>query len=171
MPGRRHAEGPRGAQREDAAAALARVAPLVSRWIERLLAELDTPLTVAQYLALEAVARGQDSGAELARGAGVSQAAVSQLVAALESAGLLERAPGGDDRRRRPLALTRPGRSALRAAQKRVRERLAQALEGLPGPEAHGLERSLAQVEALLLGVAPPPRPKPPKPPGPRHRR
>jgi DNA-binding MarR family transcriptional regulator len=156
---------------EQAAAALARVAPLVSRWMERLLAELDTPMTVAQYLALEAVARGQDSGAELARGAGVSQAAVSQLVAALESAGLLERAEAAGDRRRRPLALTRAGRAALRSAQARVRERLAEPLRELPGPEAHGLERSLAQVEALLLGTAPPRRPRPPGPPGPRGRR
>src|SRR6266705_406689 len=50
-----------------AAEALARTAPLVSRWIERLLAAHDPPLTVAQYLALEAVAEGEMVGAELAR--------------------------------------------------------------------------------------------------------
>lgn len=157
---------PPRAHPEEAAAALARVAPLVSRWMERSLAELDRPLTVAQYLVLEALERGTESGAELARQAGVSPAAVSQLVAALEDAGLVERAESaGPDRRRRPLRLTRAGRSALRSAQGRVRKRLAEALKGLPGPESRGLERSLAEVEALLLGTAPPRRAHPPRPP------
>jgi DNA-binding MarR family transcriptional regulator len=152
---------------ERAAAALARVAPLASRWVERLLAELQRPLTVAQYLVLEAVARGQDSGAELARQAGVSQPAVSQLIGTLETAGLIERSAAGADRRRRPLTLTRAGRSALRSAQNVVRKRLAEALAGLPLPEADALERSLSHVEALLLGAAPPRRPPPPAPPRP----
>jgi DNA-binding MarR family transcriptional regulator len=166
--GPRRQEGPRRPP-EEAAAALARVAPLVSRWMERSLAELERPLTVAQYLLLEAIERGSESGAELARQAGVSAPAVSQLVAALEGAGLVERTEeAGPDRRRRPLRLTRAGKSALRSAQDRVRRRLAEVLEGLPGSESRGLERSLAEVEALLLGTAPPRRPHPPKPP---HRR
>jgi uncharacterized 2Fe-2S/4Fe-4S cluster protein (DUF4445 family) len=66
------------------------VAPLATRWIERLLAAHEPPLTVAQYLALRAIAAGQISSGELARGAGVSGPAVSQLVAALVDAGLLD---------------------------------------------------------------------------------
>ena len=66
-----------------------RTAPLVSRWIERLLAGHDPPLTVAQYLALQAIAEGEVVGAELARRAAVSPAAVSQLLATLEESGLL----------------------------------------------------------------------------------
>ena len=64
-----------------------RTAPLVSRWIERLLAGHEPPLTVAQYLALQAVGEGEVVGAELARRTAVSPAAVSQLLAALEKAG------------------------------------------------------------------------------------
>ncbi|HWF34025.1 MAG TPA: hypothetical protein VG295_01600, partial [Solirubrobacteraceae bacterium] len=54
----------------DAADALLTVAPLVSRWIERLLAGHTPPLTPAQYLALRAIAREGVGGAELARRTG-----------------------------------------------------------------------------------------------------
>src|SRR5438132_11553894 len=54
-------------RREQAAEALSRVAPLVSRWVERLLAGHDPPLTLAQYLALHAVGKGDLVGSELAR--------------------------------------------------------------------------------------------------------
>src|SRR5437899_11958663 len=87
---------------QQAAEALARTAPLVSRWIERLLAGHEPPLTVAQYLALQAVDEGEVVGAELARRTAVSPPAVSQLLAALEAGRLLQpqRPPG--DRRRQP---------------------------------------------------------------------
>ena len=106
-----------------------RTAPLVSRWIDRLLAAHDPPLTVAQYLALQAIAEGEVLGAELARRAAVSPAAVSQLLAALEEDGLLTRGRLEDDRRRQPLALTEQGQWALRSAQTALRERLRR--EGL----------------------------------------
>jgi len=80
-----------------------RAAPLASRWIERLLAAHEPPLTVAQYLALEAIAEGQIVGAALARRAAVSPAAVSQLLATLEEAGLLARGRLEYDRRRKPM--------------------------------------------------------------------
>ncbi len=152
-----------------AARALARVAPLVTRWTERLLAEHDPPLTLAQYLVLEALARGRASGAELARQAGVSPAAVSQLVAALQQEGLLERAGAGPDRRSRPLSLTTAGERTLGSARRMLDQRLSEPLRALPRPEGDALARSLEAVEALLLGTAPPARrrqPGPPKPPG-----
>ncbi len=83
-----------------------RTAPLVSRWIERLLAAHEPPFTVAQYLTLQAIADGEIVGAELARRAAVSPAAISQLLAALEDAGMLTRDRLYDDRRRQPLTLT-----------------------------------------------------------------
>src|ERR671936_2620481 len=97
-----------------AAEALVRTAPLVSRWIERVLAAHDPPLTVAQYLALQAIADGEVVGAELARRAAVSPAAISQLLAALEDAGMLSRDRLDDDRRRQPLSLTEQGHWAER---------------------------------------------------------
>jgi DNA-binding MarR family transcriptional regulator len=157
-----------------AAEALVRTAPLVSRWIERLLAAHEPPLTVAQYLALQAIADGEIVGAELARRTAVSPAAVSQLLAALEESNLLRRARLEDDRRRQPLALTEEGQRALRSAQTTLRERLAGLLADLPAPEADALARLLERLQASLSGTPPPPRPhRPPPPPphGPKKRK
>ncbi|HEX5146945.1 MAG TPA: MarR family transcriptional regulator [Conexibacter sp.] len=152
--------------RTQAAEALAAVAPLATRWIERLLAGHDPALTVAQYLALRAIARERLGGGELARRAGVSGPAVSQLLAGLERAGLVERGAVPGDRRRHALALTRAGERAFASVDALVRERLAGLLAGVPRPEADALARLLPAVEAALSG-APPPR-RPPPPPRPR---
>jgi DNA-binding MarR family transcriptional regulator len=169
MPRPRHHLGP-----QQAAEALVRTAPLVSRWIGRVLAGHDPPLTVAQYLVLEAVAEGEIVGAELARRAAVSPAAVSQLLSALEEGGLLSRARLEQDRRRQPLLLTDQGRSALHSAQTTLRERLAGLLADMPPHEADALARLLELLQASLAGTPPPPRPhRPPPPPpghGPKHR-
>ncbi len=156
-----------------AAGALARTAPLVTRWIERVLAGHEPPVTLAQYLVLEAIADGQALGVELARRAAVSQAAVSQLLAALEDAGLVTRARLGDDRRRFTLALTGRGGRVLRSARSELRRQLSVLLEGLPPHEADALARSLDLVGSALGGTPPPrrpPRPRPPAPPA-RHER
>ena len=151
-----------------------RTAPLVSRWIERLLAAHDPPLTVAQYLTLQAIGDGEVVGAELARRAAVSPAAVSQVLAALEENALLSRGRLADDRRRQPLALTEQGQWALRSAQTALRERLAGLLTDMPPHEADALARLLELLQASLGGTPPPPRPhrQPPPPPhGPKKRK
>lgn len=163
MPRPRHEVSSR-----EAAERLATTAPLVSRWIERLLAGHDPPLTIAQYLVLQAVESGEVVGAELARRAAVSPAAVSQVLGGLEATGLLERRRAEADRRRQPIVLTVRGREALASARLLVRERLAGLLGGLRGPEAEALARLLARVEETLAGTAPPPRPPPPRPRAPR---
>jgi len=145
-----------------AAEALVRTAPLVSRWIERLLAAHDPPFTVAQYLTLQAIADGEVVGAELARRAAVSPAAISQLLAALEEAGMVSRDRTGDDRRRQPLVPTEHGRWALRSAQTALRERLAGLLADLPPRETEALARLLERLQASLSGTPPPPRPPQP---------
>jgi DNA-binding MarR family transcriptional regulator len=167
LPRPRHQQSSR-----QAAEALARTAPLVSRWIERLLAGHEPPLTVAQYLVLQAVGDGEVVGSELARRTAVSPAAISQLLAALEAAGLLERQRLPDDRRRQPLVLTESGQAALGSAQALLRDRLATLLVDLPPPEADALARLLERLEGSLSGTAPPPRPhRPPPPPHPRRPR
>lgn len=153
-----------------AAESLVAVAPLATRWIERLLAGHDPPLTVPQYLALRAVAHEDVSGSELARRTGVSGPAVSQLLAGLADAGLLERRTLADDRRRHALTLTPTGTRAFRSAEKLLRERVASLLRDLPRPDVDALGRLLPGVEAALSGTAPPRRPPPPPPP-PHHRR
>lgn len=137
----------------------------MSRWIERLLAAHDPPLTVAQYLTLQAIEDGAVVGAELARRAAVSPAAVSQLLAVLENAGLVTRGRVGDDRRRQALALTEQGSWTLQSARTALRERLAGLLADLPPRETEALARLLELLEASLSGTPPPPRP----PRGPKH--
>ena len=153
----------------EAADALVAVAPLVSRWIERLLAGHDPPLTLSQFAALRAIADEGVSGSELARRAGVSGPAVSQLLAGLADAGMVQRGEFSGDRRRQTLALSAAGRAALESAQSTLRERLAALLAELPRPEAQALAHALPAVQALLSGSPPPRRPPPPPPGGPGH--
>jgi DNA-binding MarR family transcriptional regulator len=133
--------------------------------VERVLVSHEPPLTVAQYLALRAIQSTPLSGAELARRTGVSGPAVSQLLSALESAGLVQRQPAETDRRSRDLALTPRGEATLVSATTLVSERLAELLTDLPKPEADALTRLLERVEAALSGQPPPRRPHPPPPP------
>jgi DNA-binding MarR family transcriptional regulator len=151
----------------DAAEALAAVAPLATRWIERLLTQGETPLTMTQYLALRAIAREQISSAELARRAGVSGPAVSQLLSGLTEADLVVRRPMEVDRRRQELTLSPAGEAALEGAGGLLRGELGALLADLPRPEVDALSRLLPRVEAALAGT-PPPRPsKPPRHHGP----
>ena len=100
----------------EAAESLVAVAPLLSRWLERLLAGHEPPLSAAQYEALRAVAAGDLSAAELARRSGVSGPAVSQLLGGLVDAGLLQRGELAGDRRRHALALSAEGTRVLGSA-------------------------------------------------------
>jgi DNA-binding MarR family transcriptional regulator len=152
----------------EAAKALVAVAPLTSRWIERLLAGHEPALTTPQYLAMRSIDREQVSVNELARRAGVSGPAASQLLNTLAAAGLLERRAADEDRRRQQLALTAAGKKALASAESLLAGRVASLIADLPRPEIDALARALPQVEAALSGAAPPRRPPPPPPP---HRR
>lgn len=153
---------PRPRQPSNPAEALVAVAPLAARWIERLLASSDPPLTPAQFLALRAIAAEPLAATELARRAGVSGAAVSQLVAALEREGWVERSPEREDRRRHLLALTPAGFETFQSATRLVYDRLGELLAELPRREAQELTRLLARVEQVLGGSPPPRRPPPP---------
>jgi len=117
---------------------------------------------VAQYLALRAIQRERVSTMELARRAGVSGAAASQLLAALADAGLIERERASEDRRRQTLTLSVEGERAFRSAQSLLRQRLGRLLGELPRPETDALSRALPHVEAALSGSPPPRRPPPP---------
>src|SRR5436190_4070865 len=145
----------------EGAAALARVAPLATRWIERLLARHEPPLTLTRFLALQAIARGGATIGALAQGAGVSSPAMSQQIAGLADAGLIELRAGSDDRRRQVLSLSANGVAVLRAAEKLLNRELAGLLAGMPPHEQDVLAHAPAQVEALLSGVRPPRRPPP----------
>ncbi|MGN6378941.1 MAG: MarR family winged helix-turn-helix transcriptional regulator [Gaiellales bacterium] len=130
---------------------------------------------MAQYLVLRAAAEGEVLAAELARAAGISDPAVSQVVAPLERDGLVARQRSHSDRRRFPLVLTPAGADVLNAAQHELERRMARMLEPLPPPESGALARGLPRVLAALAGHPLPRRPPPPhhrphgpKGPGPR---
>jgi DNA-binding MarR family transcriptional regulator len=146
-----------------AAEPLVGVAPLVTRWIERVLVAHAPPLTLAQFLALRAIATEQVAAAELARRARVSGAAVSQLVTALEQAGWVERSQAEDDRRRQALALTETGRRVYSSAARLVHSRVGELLAAFPAPEVDRLGRLLERLEQVLGGAPPPRRAPPPR--------
>src|SRR4051794_29543891 len=116
----------------DAAEALVAVSLLAGRWIERLLVRHDPPLTVAQYLALRAIAGEDISGTELARRTGVSGPAISQLIAGLTEAELVTTQPLPEDRRRQRVTLTDRGARALQAVNTTLRDQLGALLSPLP---------------------------------------
>jgi DNA-binding MarR family transcriptional regulator len=140
----------------------------VTRWIERLLAHHEPPLTPGQYLALRAIAQEDVGSSELARRTGVSSSAVSQLVAGLSDVGLIERVAHGQDRRRQSLRLTNRGEQTLQSARNALQAGLLDVIAeaDVPPPEAHALARGLPHLEATLAGTPPPRRPAPPPPPG-----
>lgn len=151
----------------DAARAIVAVAPLATRWIERLLGGHAPPLTTPQYLALRAIGSAPTSVSALARRAAVSGPAATQLVNGLADAGLIERQPEPDDRRRQRLLLSDAGEQALRSAEALLAERMGALLQSLPRPEIDALAEAMPVVEAALAGTAPPRRPRPPHPPPP----
>jgi DNA-binding MarR family transcriptional regulator len=150
--------------------ALISVAPVLTRWIERLLAGHEPPFTLAQYLALRAIASGSDGASEIARRTGVSGPAVSQLLSSLDAAGLIDRGAVASDLRRHVLTLSTAGSRTLRSAETLLRHQIGAMLAELPPPEADALARSLGAVSAALEGRPPPRRPPPPRPPGPGRR-
>jgi len=144
-------------------------AAVTARWAERVLAAHEPPLTLTQFLALRSIGRERVTAADLARRAGVSGPAASQLVSAVEQAGWIARTPLPHDRRSHELALTESGARVLATSTRTLGDRLGPLLAELPPPELHALERSLPLIEATLGGNPPPRRPRPPHPPeGPR---
>jgi DNA-binding MarR family transcriptional regulator len=153
---------PRSRRLANAAEPLVGVAPLVSRWIERVLAAHEPQLTLGQFLALRAIAAERLTAAELARRTGVTGAAVSQLVAALDQSGWIERSQAPDDRRRQTLSLSATGTQVYRSAARLVHSRVGELLSAFPPPEVDRLGRLLERLEQALGGAPPPRRPPPP---------
>ncbi|MCL2419318.1 MAG: MarR family transcriptional regulator [Conexibacteraceae bacterium] len=149
-----------------AASALLAAAPLVARWMERLLAQVEPPLTLVQYDALRAIADAPLTAAELALRTGVSGPAVSQLLATLVAARWVERHPLETDRRRQELSLTSSGEELVASIERAMTARLSDLIGQAPAPELDALTRALPFVRAALAGTPLPRRPHPPGPPG-----
>src|SRR2546423_1872385 len=99
--------------------------------------------------------------------AAVSPAAVSQLLAGLEHAGLVERLRVSDDRRRQTVVLTPAGRRTLRSVRATLRRGLLPLVNVLRGPEAEALAAALSRLAPAVGATPPPRRPRSPRAPRP----
>lgn len=107
----------------------------------------------SEHLIFENLPPGGARVTELAVQLGMTHQATSELVAALENRGYLERRPDSSDRRARVVVLTAEGRRLVRAALREIatiEERwvryLAQA--GLSGDLQPALQAAVGQAEA-----------------------
>ena len=149
----------------DAAEALVAVAPLATRWIERLLAAHEPPLTVPQYLALRAIAHEDISGTELARRAGVSgprsrncspgspKPAYSSATRSQEIGAARRCSLSAAGEQAYPLRRRAPSPTPRRAPHRPATTRSRRTLTGPPTRREHPLRRTPSQATA----PAPPP--------------
>ena len=89
---------------------------------------------------------------QLARDLAIHQSTASNIVAALQDAGLVTRARPRHDQRVVQLALTAAGRRVMRRAPRPLRGALQEALMSLPPARLTSLHRDLAAVLAHLEG-------------------
>jgi DNA-binding MarR family transcriptional regulator len=108
-------------------------------------------LTVLQYTTLSVLGRrGELSNAQLARRAYMSPQAMSEVIEALESKGLIKRSQHPSHRRVYPATLTAKGRKVLAACEQLVDEMEAEMLQGLSAAERNQLRESLIHAVRLL---------------------
>lgn len=114
-------------------------------------AERRTGLTAAQLFVLQRLGDADCSSLnELAERTFTHQSTVSTVVSKLVAAGLIERTPAANDRRRLELALTARGRRVLAAAPDAAQDRLIAAIGALPAATRHALGRTLAELAGSL---------------------
>jgi DNA-binding MarR family transcriptional regulator len=87
---------------------------------------------------------------ELAALERVSPAAMSGAVDRLERAGLVQRRPDADDRRRQGLTVSPAGERVLRAVKRRRTAWLASRLERLPPAELEAVDAAIEPLASLL---------------------
>ena len=108
-------------------------------------------LTTLQYTTLSVLgARGGLSNAQLARRTYVTPQAMSEVVAALEAKGLIERSQHPSHRRIYPATLTDRGRTVLADCDRTVDELERQMLRDLSPQERAGLAAALLSAAHSL---------------------
>lgn len=112
-------------------------------------------LTALQYTALTVLERHDDmSAAQLARHSFVTAQSMGDMIAALQTRGLIERHRDRTDRRRLVVALTPDGRDLLDRYRDTVAALEASMLAGLPSSSVAMLRHSLHTCHANLAGGA-----------------
>jgi DNA-binding MarR family transcriptional regulator len=110
-------------------------------------------LTALQYTALTVLERHPNlTSAELARNSFVTAQTMSDMVAALQERGLVERHRDPADRRRLVLSVTSDARRLLGRYRGRVAALEAQMLDGLSAAQAQQLRRALVSCRNALAG-------------------
>jgi DNA-binding MarR family transcriptional regulator len=132
----------------------ARVVPLILARQERR-RDGATPgerLTTPQHVTLLSLAEGPLAVSEVAAATGVAVSTATRMVQSLERAGWVERTAriAGDDRRRRPVALTGEGRAVAAEAGEVVRARLRGLAERLDDDGRRAVLEGLAAFAAAL---------------------
>jgi len=130
------------------AAQLESLMPKLNRQL--LLLDLEDPtihLPIAQLRVCSILRAGPRTVSALARELSISVSAATQLADRLETASLVERTPGREDRRVKALRLTDHGRRLMRARRQR---RVRRAMEMLAQLEPGMREAVLGALHALL---------------------
>lgn len=108
-------------------------------------------LTVLQYTTLSVLGRrGELSNAQLARRAYMSPQAMSEVIEALESKGLIKRSRHPNHRRVFPATLTAKGRKVLASCEASVDAMETELLDGLTAEERTRLRESLIHAVRVL---------------------
>lgn len=129
----------------------ARLRLAVTRTARVLRQEATMGLSPSQTAALATIDRhGPVTPSELADLERVQRPTVARLLARLEDAGLVVRAPDPADRRSSLITITDEGRELLRAVRTRKDAYLAQRLRGLDADDLATLERAAAILERML---------------------
>ena len=107
-------------------------------------------VSAAHYPLLAALERAGTLGAvELAAALGVSQPGVTRGLEKLKRAGLVKAARRTDDRRERPMMLSRSGRELIHRSRLRIWPQLEAAVIEACGPDSTLLEQLAALEQAL----------------------
>jgi len=123
----------------------------VTRTARRLRQEADSQLTPSTAAALASVERrGPLTPSELANIEGIQRPTATRVIARLEEAGLLVRAPDPGDRRSSLVSVTPEGRALLRKARNRKTAYLAHRMRDLPADDLVALERAADVLERML---------------------
>jgi DNA-binding MarR family transcriptional regulator len=120
----------------------------ISRAVDRTAA--DAGYTRTQLSVLGTVVRLKSVGmGELAETEGLNPTMLSRVVGKLETAGLIKRLAGVDDRRSVQVEPTSAGRSLHLKLRKRRADLFARQLDQLPAGQAEQLLQSLPAIQAL----------------------
>jgi len=122
------------------------VAARLNRLTNKVLSQLDIPLTYRQHRLLYRVSKGTTSLAELASYGNLTLPTVSESLDGLVRRGLLIRRPAPQDRRQRHLELSDLGRSACTAGQLALGKIMEDLINDLPPEHREVLHETLASV-------------------------